>query len=544
MADKNNDEHQHFEYRETERGQLRNDKNSQKKDSSHQEAQQGNADSGLKKFVRGVSQIMNLPTHRRQEKEVGQSTEPKGNYRKTVHYKTQGNTPPKEKINSKGAFIGRYQVLEEIGSGGFGKVYRGIDSTLHREVAIKTILSDKLTSSEVNLFEKEARVLARCNHPNIVQIYDVGKNDDGPYLVMEFINGPNLCEYIINQRARNDIQHVHRVVCSHMISIVDALIYMHKHNIFHQDIKPNNIIVSLENNSSKLVDFGLAAGGNIEKKKSTKITGTYAYMPPEKLKGKGSPKLHDIYALGIVFFEMLTGRLAHPGEEISEIVDNVFHRRVAFTEEDNVSKELQKICLKCLNKNPKRRYQDLSEFYDDLVQYSGATEVNDYPYLSVFTGEQKLIFPLVHKINFLGRTFSNHIVIPDQSISRSQALIEVADFVKIKNLSEVNKITIGSTQLKFDEEFFLSEPQTIQIANYTFHYIPRSQISQCGTWDGETITSASSQQQAMRSQVDESMWQKTVVAPGGSPIKAGTTAHFYVQQLKSTIEKLEKELKN
>lgn len=531
MADNKNNDHQHFKYRDTAREEVKDDY--------------------LKKFVSGISQMVN---NLRKEKDTEHSNQHKGNYQETVHYKPKGNynktiagnnNTCHEKVGGgstyyQNHFIGRYQVLEEIASGGFGTVYRGIDSTLHREVAIKTIHSDKLTAAEIDLFEKEARVLAQCNHPNIVQIYDVGKNDDGPYLVMEFINGPNLYEYIENERARNDTQHVHRVVCSHLISIVDALKYMHKHNIFHQDIKPNNIIVSLENNSSKLVDFGLAMN-HLEKKKSTKITGTYAYMPPEKLKGKGDPKMHDIYALGIVLFEMLTGRIAHPGNDVTEIVENVFHGKITFRKEDTVHKELQDICLKCVNKNPKKRYQDLGEFYNALAKYSGnTTEINDYPYLSVIAGEQKLIFPLVHKINFLGRTFSNHIVIPDQAISRSQAIIEVGDYVKIKNLSEVNKIIIGSTQLKFDEEFYLSEPQTIQIANYIFHYIPRSQISHCSNWEGETITSASSLKQVAQVS-DDRMWKQTITTSNENTTNS-SNAHFYIQQLKATIEKLEKEL--
>ncbi|WP_372367752.1 protein kinase [Candidatus Uabimicrobium sp. HlEnr_7] len=408
-------------------------------------------------------------------------------------------------------FIGRYQVFEEIGSGGFGTVYRGLDPHLHREIALKTIHSDKLSTSEVEYFEKEARTLAKCNHPNIVQIYDVGKEGSNPYLVMEFINGPSLYEYIAKERTGKSPQYMQQIICSHMIGLVDALNYMHKHKMYHQDIKPNNIIVSLENNCPKLVDFGLAVN-QTDRENSKAIIGTYAYMPPEKFERLGTPKMHDIYALGIVFFEMLTGRLAHPGSDVTEIIDHVFNGEVAFTDEEGIDQELQNICLKCIERDPQNRYQSLSEFYEALLNYSGnSADVNDYPYLSIVMENKKLVFPLTHKINFIGRTFTNHIVIPDAAISRSQAIIEIDTQVKIRNLSEVNTIQVGDIKLGCDEETNLVGHEIIHVGEYTFHYIPRSEISEY-TSKSDAIKSFSQKKaENVGSQIDDGMWERTIV---------------------------------
>jgi len=338
-----------------------------------------------------------------------------------------------------------------------------------------------------------------------------------------------------------------------MIGLVDALNYMHKHDIYHQDIKPNNIIVSLENNCPKLVDFGLAVN-QVDKENSNTIIGTYSYMPPEKFERKGTPKMHDIYALGVVFYEILTGRMAHPGKNITDVVDHIFHEKVEFREEDNVDQELQNICLKCVEKDPKDRYQNLTELYNALIQYSGnSTEINDYPYLSMVVDDKKMIFPLTNKINFLGRTFANHIVIPDIAISRSQAIIEVSNKVRIKNLSEVNNIQVGKNTLGFDEEIELLGHETIQIANYTFHFIPRAEIFTCKdgpSWGEETVSGKSISQEAqsveaqvVESQIDNNMWERTITTTEGLNDRLSKTQPGNISVENSQMKELIKQLK-
>lgn len=462
-----------------------------------------------------------------------------------------------ECLNSK-----RYEIVEEIGSGGFGRVYKGFDTKLSREIAIKTVRFDTNVES-ISLFEHEARTLAQCNHPNIVQVHDVLKSSNSSCIVMEFINGPNICEYATTLKENKE--RWQRILCSHIADLVDALCYIHKREIYHQDIKPKNILVSLNNSCAKIVDFGLATDYFADNDHSG-LSGTYGYMPPEKFTGKGTPKMHDIYAFGAVLFELFTGRVAHPGNNAREIASHVVEGRVEFTAKDRVNEQLQKICLRCLEKDPKKRYQSFEDIYNDVMKYlGGCTTTNDYPFLSLVADNKKLVFPLTSSKNFIGRTFNNQIVIPDPSISRSQAVIEVNEIIKIKNLSEVTKIKVGNIELGYEQKMQLVGHETIKIADYVFHYIPRSEIQNATEIVVEVegknsqivnriVTPISdSQKEAQKigltySQIDNGMWETTIAAPKTEETKISPHSIDQktplksqdVQELQSSIDKLKK----
>lgn len=405
--------------------------------------------------------------------------------------------------------IGRYHAIQEIGSGGFGTVYKGFDPNLNREIAVKTIRFNKNLTHLIESFEQEARTLAQCNHPNIVQVYDVGRDHNNPYIVMEFVNGPDICEYVEEQRTHKEAKHLQKIVCSHMLSILDAISYLHKNKIYHQDLKPKNILVSLNNNCPKIVDFGLAIE-NPHSLSDGEMSGTYAYMPPEKFEGKATSKMHDIYALGAVFFEILTGRPAHPGKANTEIIQHILHNEVTFLPTDHIDEPLKNICLRCLKNDPRERYQEVSQIYNDLIQYTGnGTDVNEYPYLLMTIDEKKCVFPLMQQKNFIGRTFSNQVVIPDITISRTQAIIEINnDEVTIKNLSEINKIEVNGINIDYEQHLKLYGHEKIQIANYTFHFVPKSEVTKyqevIPTHDYDT--SSTKQPSAL----DSSMWEQTI----------------------------------
>ena len=461
----------------------------------------------------------------------------------------------------------RYLILSEIGSGGFGTVYKAFDNLLRREVAIKTIHFDQEYSQTIEYFEKEAHMLAQCNHPNIVQIYDVGKDGDNPCIVMEFVNGLNICDYVKLQRQMKNAKQIQTTICSYMIDFVDALNYMHKRDIYHQDIKPENMLVSLSNNCAKLVDFGLA--DRPRREESDSFYGTYGFTPPEKFEGRGIPRSHDIYAIGAVFFEILTGRPLHIGRKAEEIIFSVFHGTVQFFPEDMVDKRLEEICRKCLKKDPQQRYRNLNDLYNDLMDYSGNTaNVNDYPYLSLVMGDKKLVFPLTHDKNFIGRTFSNHIVIPDPSISRSQAIIQTGKEISIKNLSEVNKIKVGSKELNYEEGMKLTGYEKIVICDYVFHYVPPSetssmqagiasivaQASRASTVDSLKAPISKTRLEAERlgitqDQIKNSMWESTIQNNLNSEKKATANSlqqkaldQDEIEEIKSSIQEMKKML--
>lgn len=461
----------------------------------------------------------------------------------------------------------RYLILSEIGSGGFGTVYKAFDNLLRREVAIKTIHFDQEYSQTIEYFEKEAHMLAQCNHPNIVQIYDVGKDGDNPCIVMEFVNGLNICDYVKLQRQMKNAEQIQTTICSYMIDFVDALNYMHKRDIYHQDIKPENMLVSLSNNCAKLVDFGLA--DRPRREESDSFYGTYGFTPPEKFEGRGIPRSHDIYAIGAVFFEILTGRPLHIGRKAEEIIFSVFHGTVQFFPEDMVDKRLEEICRKCLKKDPQQRYRNLSDLYNDLMDYSGNTaNINDYPYLSLVMGDKKLVFPLTHDKNFIGRTFSNHIVIPDPSISRSQAIIQTGKEISIKNLSEVNKIRVGSKELNYEEGMKLTGYEKIAICDYVFHYVPPSetsstqagianivaQASRASTIDSSKAPISKTRLEAERlgitqDQIKNSMWESTIQNNLNSEKKSKVNSQQQkaldqdeIEEIKSSIQEMKKML--
>ncbi|BBM87817.1 FHA domain-containing serine/threonine-protein kinase [Candidatus Uabimicrobium amorphum] len=476
------------------------------------------------------------------------------------------NFAPKKMAKQLELDTDRYLILSEIGSGGFGTVYKAFDNLLRREVAIKTIHFDQEYSHTIEYFEKEAHMLAQCNHPNIVQIYDVGKDGDNPCIVMEFVNGLNICDYVKLQRQMKNAKQIQTTICSYMIDFVDALNYMHKRDIYHQDIKPENMLVSLSNNCAKLVDFGLA--DRPRREESDSFYGTYGFTPPEKFEGRGIPRLHDIYAIGAVFFEILTGRPLHIGRKAEEIMFSVFHGTVQFFPEDMVDKRLEEICKKCLKKDPQQRYRNLSDLYNDLMDYSGNTaNVNDYPYLSLVMGNKKLVFPLTHDKNFIGRTFSNHIVIPDPSISRSQAIIQTGKEIFIKNLSEVNKIKVGNKELDYEKEMKLTGYEKITICDYVFHYVPPSetssmqpgianivaQASRSSTIDGTKGPISKTRLEAeqlgiTQDQIKNSMWESTIQNNLNST-KATTNAQKQkslddgeIEEIKSSIQEMKKML--
>jgi serine/threonine-protein kinase len=195
----------------------------------------------------------------------------------------------------------RYRVLERLGGGGMGEVYRGMDHVLEREVAVKLLTEQ---SDEVNRrFLLEAQSMARLNHPNIVAVYDVGVDRDYSYIVLEYVRGRTLRDVEggeLNIGAAIDFS----------IQLLEALRYAHERDVVHRDLKPSNVIVT-DDDILKVMDFGLARRlsdvANLEQ--SGEILGTIAYLPPERFLGKTGDRLSDLYSVGVLLYELLTGVL-------------------------------------------------------------------------------------------------------------------------------------------------------------------------------------------------------------------------------------------
>ena len=202
--------------------------------------------------------------------------------------------------------IGRYSIHEVLGLGGMGIVYRGIDETLMRTVAVKTLKNVKIEADKKEQFLAEARRLAKLSHPNVVQIYDVGKVSQRPYFVMEFLEGLTLASRLARgPMSQNGALRIFRQMC-------DGLHAIHRLGIVHRDIKPGNVMLTSDLQHCQLLDFGLADDhSNSSQSESSSLSGTRGYLPPERLKGFPGDYRSDFFSLGCVAYEMLAGRLLH-----------------------------------------------------------------------------------------------------------------------------------------------------------------------------------------------------------------------------------------
>jgi eukaryotic-like serine/threonine-protein kinase len=269
-----------------------------------------------------------------------------------------------------GAVIAQYRMLEEIGAGGMGVVYKADDTKLGRLAALK-FLPEALArdASALERFQREARAASALNHPNICTIYDIAEYQNHPFIAMEYLDGRTLKEYILGRSLNSD------EVSKVGIQIAEALFAAHSKGVVHRDVKPANIVVTATG-PVKVLDFGLAKligsqGGNAPTRSLTEshtVTGTLPYMSPEQLRGREVDPRTDIYALGVVLYEMSTGRRPFTAEISPQLIDDILNSPPPLPREVNpkISPKLEEIILKCLEKDPEDRYQTAKEIAVDL----------------------------------------------------------------------------------------------------------------------------------------------------------------------------------
>ena len=269
----------------------------------------------------------------------------------------------------------RYQIIKSIGEGGMANVYLAYDTILDRDVAVKVLRGD-LSNDEkfVRRFQREALNASSLSHPNIVEVYDVGDDNGQYFIVMEYIEGKNLKD-LIKKRGKLTVTEVVDI----MSQISDGLSVAHDSYIIHRDIKPQNIMI-LENGMVKITDFGIAMAMNATQLTQTNsVMGSVHYLPPEQASGKGSTLKSDIYSMGILMYELLTGVLPYRGDNAVEIA--LKHLKEPFPdireEVEDLPQSVENIIMKSTAKNPKNRYNDARAMYEDLKTCLDESRVNE-----------------------------------------------------------------------------------------------------------------------------------------------------------------------
>ena len=260
----------------------------------------------------------------------------------------------------------RYEIIELIGSGGMANVYKALCHRLNRYDAVKIMRDETAANTELRRrFRAESQAVAMLSHPNIVSVYDVSHSDDVEYIVMELIDGITLKQYLQKKSVLDPSE-----VLDFTIQTAKALEHAHSKGIIHRDIKPQNIML-LKDGMIKVADFGIASLENTIEENNGETVGSVHYIAPEQARGEAPDARSDIYSLGIVMYEMLTGKLPYVGNSDVEVAvkhmntDPVTPRDIV----PSIPEELERICLKAMNSNIDERYQSASEMLADLEEY-------------------------------------------------------------------------------------------------------------------------------------------------------------------------------
>ena len=266
----------------------------------------------------------------------------------------------------------RYRILSKIGVGGMADVYKGEDTLLGRPVAIKILHANFASDDEfVSRFKREAQAAGKLNHPNIVNMYDVGYDQDMHYIIMEYVDGETLKEYITRHH-RLSIDEAVKIT----ISIGEGLEHAHAMGIVHCDIKPHNVIIT-NTGRVKVTDFGIARAMNSTNTVmyTNSIMGSAHYLSPEQASGKSVDGNTDIYSLGVVLYEMLTGKVPFEGDTpIAVALKHVREKVIPPTRYNpSIPPLLESVVLKALAKNPADRFESISEMMGDLRLSQGFT---------------------------------------------------------------------------------------------------------------------------------------------------------------------------
>lgn len=269
----------------------------------------------------------------------------------------------------------RYQIIKSIGEGGMANVYLAYDTILDRNVAVKVLRGDLANDEKfVRRFQREALSASSLSNPNIVEVYDVGEDNGEYYIVMEYVEGKHL-KALLKKRGKLTVPEVIDIA----LQITNGLSVAHDSYIIHRDIKPQNILI-LENGLIKITDFGIAVAMNATQLTQTNsVMGSVHYLPPEQASGKGATLQSDIYSIGILMYELLTGKLPFRGDNAVEIALKHLKEPMPSIRDElpDIPQSVENIILRATAKNPKNRYSDAREMHEDLKTCLDESRTNE-----------------------------------------------------------------------------------------------------------------------------------------------------------------------
>ncbi|EAC4591546.1 Stk1 family PASTA domain-containing Ser/Thr kinase [Listeria monocytogenes] len=332
----------------------------------------------------------------------------------------------------------RYKILHAIGGGGMANVYLAHDIILDRDVAVKILRIDLADESNlIRRFQREAQSATSLVHPNIVSVYDVGEENDLHYIVMEHVDGMDLKQYI---HENHPISYEKAVDI--MLQIVSAVAIAHQHHIIHRDLKPQNILID-HDGVVKITDFGIAmALSETSITQTNSLLGSVHYLSPEQARGGMATQKSDIYSLGIVLYELLTGKVPFDGESAVSIAIKHLQADIPSAREQNpeIPQSLENIIIKATAKDPFLRYQNAEEMEKDLQTCLNKDRLNEPKYVfPTDDGDTKAIPIIATKdtMQNLDKT-----IVPEGKVAAAEAVPEEKKGKKKKKMSKKKKITL------------------------------------------------------------------------------------------------------
>lgn len=306
----------------------------------------------------------------------------------------------------------RYQIIRSIGEGGMANVYLAYDPILDRNVAVKILRGD-LSNDEkfVRRFQREAISASSLTHPNIVEMYDVGEDEGNYFIVMEYVDGKTL-KSLIKKRGVLTLPEAIDI----MLQLTSAIACAHDSYIIHRDIKPQNVMI-LDDGRVKITDFGIAIASNAQELTQTNsVMGSVHYLPPEQANGRGATIKSDIYSLGILMYELLTGKVPFRGDNAVEIALKQLKEPIpsVCAQNEEIPQSIENVILKACAKNPKNRYDSAREMYLDIKSALNPERIN----------EKRLVYKY-----------------PEDDLDETKTLTDLAILKKEKKISEKKEKT-------------------------------------------------------------------------------------------------------